>query len=113
SEENPYPELERKGKFVEEGFKQNIEKLGIKLCQTRVGSMSCLFFTEQDVVDFATANTSDSKKYGVYFHAMLERGIYLAPSQYEAMFISIMHTDADLEKTVKGNYEALKLAYNK
>lgn len=113
SEENPYPELEKKAQFIEEGFKQNIEKLGIKLCQTRVGSMSCLFFTEQDVVDFATANTSDSKKYGVYFHAMLERGIYLAPSQYEAMFISIKHTDADLEKTVKGNYEALKLAYNK
>jgi glutamate-1-semialdehyde 2,1-aminomutase len=113
SEENPYPELERKGKFVEEGFKQNIDKLGIKLCQTRVGSMSCLFFTDQDVIDFASASTSDTKKYGIYFHAMLERGIYLAPSQYEAMFISIKHTDADLEKTVKANYEALELAYKK
>lgn len=113
AEENPYPELEKKAKFVEEGFKQNIEKLGIKLCQTRVGSMSCLFFTEQDVVDFATASTSDTQKYGIYFHAMLERGIYLAPSQYEAMFISIKHSEADLEKTVKANYEALELAYKK
>jgi glutamate-1-semialdehyde 2,1-aminomutase len=111
SEENPYPELEKKAVMVEEGFKNNIQKLGLNLCQTRVGSMSCLFFTDKDVVDFETANSSDTQKYAAYFNAMLERGIYLACSQFEAMFISTKHTEEDLQKTIQANYEALEIAY--
>lgn len=110
-EENPYPELEAKGKMLEEGFRENLRKLGLKLCLKRVGSMMCLFMTETDVVDFQTATTSDTKKYAAYFHAMLERGIYLAPAQYEAMFFSIRHGEAELEKTIKANYEALEQVY--
>lgn len=113
SEENPYPELEKKAVMVEEGFKNNIEKLGLNLCQTRVGSMSCLFFTDKDVVDFETANSSDTAKFATYFNVMLENGIYLACSQFEAMFISTKHTEADLQKTIDVNYAALKAAYNK
>ena len=75
--------------------------------QNRVGSMSCLFFTGTPVVDYSTAITADVKRHGKYFHSMLDQGIYLAPSQFEAMFISSMHTDADLEKTIKANYNAL------
>ncbi|ACF12497.1 glutamate-1-semialdehyde-2,1-aminomutase [Chloroherpeton thalassium ATCC 35110] len=113
AEENPYPELEKKAVIIEEGFKSNLEKLGLNLCQTRVGSMSCLFFTDKEVVDFETANSSDTAKFATYFNSMLESGIYLACSQFEAMFISTMHTEEDLQKTIEANYNALKLAYGK
>lgn len=110
-EENPYPELERKAAFLEAGFRENMQKLGLDYVQNRVGSMACLFFTETPVVDYKSAITADTAKYGRYFHAMLDQGIYLAPSQFEAMFTSFVHTDEDLEKTVKANYNALVAAH--
>ncbi|MBC8042421.1 MAG: glutamate-1-semialdehyde 2,1-aminomutase [Rhizobacter sp.] len=110
-EENPYPSLEKKAAMLEAGFTANLQKLGLNLCQKRVGSMMCLFFTERDVIDFDSAVSSDTKKYAAYFHAMLARGIYLAPSQFEAMFLSAAHTDEDLERTVQANFESLELAY--
>jgi glutamate-1-semialdehyde 2,1-aminomutase len=67
--------------------------------------------TEQDVTDFKSATSSDTKKYAQYFHAMLQRGIYLAPAQYEAMFFSIMHSEKELEHTIKSNFEALEQIY--
>ncbi len=109
-DENPYPELERKAAFLEEGFRDNLNKLGLNYTQNRMGSMACLFFTDQTVTDYDTAITTDTQKYGKYFHAMLDEGIYLAPSQFEAMFTSAVMTDEDLEKTVKANYAALQTA---
>ena len=106
-EENPYPELERKSAILEAGFSDNLKKLGLNYVQNRVGSMSCLFFTETPVINFDTAITANVKTHGKYFHSMLDQGIYLAPSQFEAMFTSFVHTDADLEKTIKANYNAL------
>ncbi len=106
-EEDPYPELERKSAILEAGFSDNLKKLGLNYVQNRVGSMSCLFFTETPVVNFDSAITADVKKPGKYFLSMLDQGIYLAPSQFEAMFTSFVHTDADLEKTIKANYNAL------
>lgn len=103
-----YDELENKGKILEEGFKQNLKNLGKKYALNRVGSMSCMFFTEQPVVDFKSAIKSDTELYGKYFHGMLERGIYLAPAQFEAAFISTAHTNEDLKKTIKAHYETLK-----
>ena len=109
-DENPYPELERKAAFLEEGFRDNLNKLGLNYTQNRMGSMACLFFTDQTVTDYDTAITTDTQKYGKYFHDMLDEGIYLAPSQFEAMFTSAVMTDEDLEKTVKANYAALQAA---
>ncbi|TNJ36461.1 glutamate-1-semialdehyde 2,1-aminomutase [Prosthecochloris vibrioformis] len=109
-DENPYPELERKAACLEEGFRSNMEKLGLNYVQNRVGSMGCLFFTETPVTDYDTAVTSNLEKFGKYFHAMLDQGIYLAPSQFEAMFTSAVMTDEDLEKTVKANFVALQAA---
>ena len=106
-EEDPYPELERKAAILEAGFSENMQKLGLNYVQNRVGSMSCLFFTETPVVNFDSAITADVKKHGKYFHSMLDQCIYLAPSQFEAMFTSFVHTYADLEKTIKANYNAL------
>jgi glutamate-1-semialdehyde 2,1-aminomutase len=60
------------------------------------------------VVDYATAKTSDTKKYGKFFHAMMEQGIYLAPSQFEVGFMSLAHSEADIEATWRAAREAVK-----
>lgn len=105
---NLYDILEEKGKYLEDGLKENMKKLNKSYAMTRVGSMSCLFFTEEKVDNFSSALKSDVKLYGKYFHKMLEKGIYLAPSQFEAMFISTAHSTADLDKTIEANYLSLK-----
>ena len=66
----------------------------------RVGSMLTWFFTSEDVTDYESAKTSDTAKFGRFFHSMLERGVYLPPSQFEAMFVSAAHTDEDIARTV-------------
>lgn len=106
-QENPYPELERKSAMLSSGFAANLQAAGINATQTRVGSMSCLFFTGGPVMNFDQAFKSDTAAYGRYFRAMLGRGIYLAPSQFEAMFISAAHSDADLERTIEANRSAI------
>ena len=104
-----YKLLEDKSKFLEDGFLENMKSLGKEYSLNRVGSMMTLFFTEQDVVDFKSAVSSDTALYGKFFHEMLNRGIYLAPSQFEAMFVSTAHTQEDLEKTIKAQFESLKV----
>ncbi len=103
-----YDELERKAQFIEKAFSENLAKLGKKFVMNRVGSMSCMFFTEEPVTDFESAVKSDTELYAKYFHGMLRRGVYLAPSQFEAMFISTAHSDELLEKTAEAHYETLK-----
>lgn len=105
-EENPYPELERKSAFLEKGFAENIRRANVKATQTRVGSMLCLFFTDREVIDYESATTSDTNGFAKYFRTMLESGIYLAPSQFEAMFVSTGHSDEDLGRTVEANKAA-------
>lgn len=109
-DENPYPELERKAAVIEAGFRDNMQKLGLNYTQNRVGSMACLFFTDKPVESHDDATASDTAKYGKYFQSMLDQGVYLAPSQFEAMFTSTAHSDEDLEKTITANYTALQAA---
>ncbi|HEX5315993.1 MAG TPA: glutamate-1-semialdehyde 2,1-aminomutase, partial [Candidatus Kapabacteria bacterium] len=108
-EENPYPELERKSAYLQRCFAENIASSGAKVMLTRVGSMLCLFFTDREVADYESATTSDTKAFAKYFRAMLDRGIYLAPSQFEAMFVATAHSDEDLERTVEANRKAIEL----
>ncbi len=103
-----YEQLEKKADFIEKGFSENLEKVGRKFSMNRVGSMSCMFFTEEKVTDFESAVKSDTKLYAAYFHGMLKRGVYIAPSQFEAMFISTAHNEDLLQKTVDAHYETLK-----
>ncbi|HEX2866798.1 MAG TPA: glutamate-1-semialdehyde 2,1-aminomutase [Ignavibacteriales bacterium] len=103
-----YTVLEDKSKYLEEGMQNNLKSLGKNFAWNRVGSMMCMFFTEGKVTDFASAVKSDTAMYGRYFHEMLKRGIYLAPAQFEAMFVSTAHTKEDLDKTIKAHYEAVK-----
>ncbi|MGN1419198.1 MAG: aspartate aminotransferase family protein, partial [Acutalibacteraceae bacterium] len=89
-----YRELDKKGARLEEAF------LKKGLTVNRVGSLLSAFFTEQEVFDYSGALSCDTKAFADYFSAMLEKGIYVAPSQFEAMFVSAAHSDEDIEKTV-------------
>ncbi len=103
-----YRELEEKGMMLEEGVTGIIKRTGIPCTIRRVGSMFTLFFTKAEVVDYATAATSDTKRFSHYFARMIEEGIYLPPSQFEAAFISSAHTPADIRKTVAAIERALE-----
>lgn len=104
-----YKKLDKMGRLLEDGINENIRKLGLNYRVNRVGSMFTLFFTSEKVRDFGSALKSDTKKFADYFNEMLERGIYLPPSQFEAAFISTAHADRDIEKTIAANYEALEI----
>ncbi|WP_290663380.1 aminotransferase class III-fold pyridoxal phosphate-dependent enzyme, partial [Ignavibacterium sp.] len=104
-----YVQLEKSSMYLENGFKENLKAIGKNYAMNRVGSMMCMFFTEEPVNDFKSAVKSDTTLYGKYFHEMLKRGIYLAPAQFEALFVSTAHTKEDLDKTIEAHREALKV----
>lgn len=110
SEDGVYEDLDRKSEKLCAGFKENASRLGVKAKFNRVGSMFSMFFTDQDVVDFTSAKTSDTEMFSRYFNAMLDEGIYIAPSQFEAGFMSALHTDEHIDKTTQANYKALEKA---
>jgi glutamate-1-semialdehyde 2,1-aminomutase len=103
-----YEELERKSARLEAGFMKNAAELGIASTINRVGSMVCPFFTERQVVNYETAKTSDLNRFRAYFGHLLDLGISVAPSQFEGMFVSAVHSDDDIEQTINAHYEALK-----
>ncbi|NIP99096.1 MAG: aspartate aminotransferase family protein, partial [Nitrospinaceae bacterium] len=78
------PELERKAHKLCAGLQENTEKLGIAARFTRVGSMFSMFFTDREIVDFQSVKTSDTEFFGRYFNALLDEGVFIAPSQFEA-----------------------------
>jgi glutamate-1-semialdehyde 2,1-aminomutase len=78
----------------------------------RVGSMMTWFFTAANVNDYDSAKLSDTKRFAKFFHAMLDRGIYLPPSQFEAFFVSAAHTDADIERTLDAAKESFEISLN-
>ena len=82
---------------------------GVPMQINRVGSMMTAFFTDQPVTDYATAKTSDTQRYAAFFRGMLERGIYLAASQFEAAFVSTAHTDDDIARTIEAAERVLSL----
>ena len=83
-----------------EGVLAAAKEAGVPLCCNRVGSMFTFFFTETPVVDWETAKIADTAKFGKFFHHMLENGVYLAPSQFEAGFMSFAHSAEDVQRTV-------------
>jgi glutamate-1-semialdehyde 2,1-aminomutase len=103
-----YEELERKGKRLEEGLRENADRVGIPMQINRVGSMVCPFFTDQKVTNYQQARQSNLERFARYFQLMLEQGVLLPPSQFEGMFISLAHTEEDLEKTIQANRIALE-----
>ncbi len=107
-----YDALEAKAQALETGILENLKALGLKYQTNRVGSIMTLFFTEAPVTSFEAANACDQDLFARYFREMVNRGIYLAPSQFEAAFVSLAHSDADIDATIKANYEALKACIN-
>ena len=103
-----HDKLEEKSSRLAEGMSKVVEKSGRRLYSTRVGSMFCMFFTEVEVHDWTTAATADTAAFARYFRGMLEQGIYLAPSQFETAFMSIAHSEEDIEKTIAAAEKALK-----
>lgn len=103
-----YADLERKGRMLEEGLASAARDAGVPVSLTRVGSMSGLFFQEGPVRDYASAKRSDTARYARYFHGMLGEGVYLAPSQFEAAFISAAHSEDDLNRTIEAARRVMK-----
>ncbi|ORX23949.1 glutamate-1-semialdehyde-2,1-aminomutase [Thermoanaerobacterium sp. PSU-2] len=103
-----YDELDKKADKLCRGLKNSMEQNGIDVKINRVGTMMCMFFTDNDVYDFETATKSNTDLFAKYFKAMLKRGIYLPPSQYETFFLSTAHTDEDIDKTIEASFEAAK-----
>ncbi len=101
-----YEELERKGRMVGEGIRQILKSTGDDIQFVRIGAIFCLFFTPNQVVNYPTAKTSDTRRYGSFFWSMLKRGIYIPPSQFESWFISLAMDDRMIYETI----EALELA---
>jgi glutamate-1-semialdehyde 2,1-aminomutase len=101
SEANAYARLEQLGAQLEAGLKAAAKSAGIPVTFNRCGSMFCAYFTGGPVHHLADAMKSDRARFAKYFHGMLAAGIYLAPSQFEAGFLSTAHTTADIDQTVK------------
>jgi len=95
-----YAKLEEKSAYLENGMKELLKKANLDYTINRVGSMFTVFFTDADVVDFDTAKLSDTSKFTKFFNSMLENGVYLPPSQFEAWFLSIAHSQEDLDATL-------------
>ncbi len=106
-----YDALEKKGAAIEEGIRNVISRKSYPVSVNRVGSMFTLFFTDKVVNDFETASSSDRDKFAAYFGSMLEQGIYIPPSQFEAAFISTAHTDGDIEQTLSAVEVALEKVF--
>ncbi len=96
-----YRQLEMRARQLSSGIEAEAKRAGVPVFSTRVGSMLGLFFTPRPVIDFVTAKTSDTTLFRQYFHGLLNRGIYTAPSQFEAMFLSLTHTPQLIERTIR------------
>lgn len=105
---DPYAELERRSAALEAGVADAAESAGAAVTTARVGSMLTAFFSGTAVTDYESAKRSDTAAYAAFFQRMLERGVYLAPSQFEAAFLSTAHSDAEVERTVAAAREALR-----
>lgn len=111
--ENPqiYTDLEVITSQIVSGIKSVLKELSLNYTINQVGSMFTLFFTENEVYDFATAKSSNLAFFGKYFREMLQRGVYLAPSQFESLFVSNALSSEDIEHIIATNREVLKLMH--
>ncbi|MCC6544524.1 MAG: glutamate-1-semialdehyde 2,1-aminomutase [Nitrospirae bacterium] len=108
SQPGTYERLNKLSGQLSEGIRDAANRAGISVFNTGVGSMVCTFFTEGPVTDYESAKKSDTAAFGRFFNVMLDQGIYLAPSQFEAIFLSIAHTEEHIEKTIKAAEKAFK-----
>jgi glutamate-1-semialdehyde 2,1-aminomutase len=108
AEPGVYEGLEETSARLAAGLEKAASDAGVTACLNRVGSMMTTFFTAGPVTDYASAAKSDTERYGKMFHGMLSRGVHLAPSQFEAAFVSTAHTDAEIDVTLEAARSTLK-----
>lgn len=101
--------LESRTAILTGGLEKAAKKAGVPVQVHRLGSMFTVFFNDKHVVDFDTAAASDLEAFKIYFHSMLEQGIYLPPSQFETNFVSYAHTPEDIQRTI----DAAEVAFQK
>ena len=107
TEPGVYEQLESRASQLADGLQDATERHAIDAFHSRVGSMLMLFFTDAEVTNADGARTSDTERYSRYFGELLERGVYVAPSQFEAGFVSLTHSETDIDATVRAANEAL------
>jgi len=105
-----YAALEQKSALLSAGLAALAAKHGVEICQKRVGSMSCVYFTTEEVCDFPTACSANIRRFVAYFQVLLENGVYIAPSQFEAGFMSLAHSEEDISRTLQAADKALAAA---
>jgi glutamate-1-semialdehyde 2,1-aminomutase len=105
-----YESLDARAKRLGDGIAAALRETGAPTIAARVGSLLTLFFSREPVKNYADAKKCDTKRFAAFFRAMLDRGIFIAPSQYEAMFVSSAHTDADIDRTIAACRESLAIA---
>jgi glutamate-1-semialdehyde 2,1-aminomutase len=98
---DPYAELRRKAEALEKGLLDAFASAGVPATINRVESLFSVFFSETPVIDYATARAADHERYARFFHAILERGVYLPPSGYEAWFLGTAHSNEEIDRTVE------------
>jgi glutamate-1-semialdehyde 2,1-aminomutase len=103
-----YESLEEKGARLEAGLREGAVAAGVAVTINRVGSMITVFFCDGPVTDYASAKRSDTARFGRFFHALLERGVYLPPAQFEAAFLSLAHGEAEIDETIRAAAEAFR-----
>jgi len=108
AEDGFYQTLEEKSEYLAHGLTEAANTTDVAVVLNRIGSIGCGFFTDEPVGDFTAALKSDTHAYALFFQEMLKRGIYLAPSQFEAFFISAAHSKADLDQTIEAATQALQ-----
>ena len=105
-----YERLEARAQQLCDGVQDAAKRAGVSVYTTRIGSMFCTFFTDQSVTDYASTSFADTAQFRRYFHALIDSGIYVAPSQFEAGFVSTAHTDDDIKRTIEVSYQAFQAA---
>jgi glutamate-1-semialdehyde 2,1-aminomutase len=103
-----YERLNDLGTMMAEGLREAVKEAGILACVNQIGSMFTLFFGVKHVDDYATAIQSDTKLFARFFQGMIDHGIYLPPSQFETAFISLLHSEAEIQETVAAAKDVLK-----
>jgi len=106
-----YPRLDKLSNELVAGVAAAAKDAGVSICHNRVGSMFTWFFTSGPVTDWASASKSDTKAFGRFFQAMLDNGVYLPPSQFEAAFLSTAHTEQDIQQTIAVAKQAFAVAH--
>jgi glutamate-1-semialdehyde 2,1-aminomutase len=108
-----YAKLEEKSKMLAEGLKEAAREANVPIVINRVGSLLSCFFTDRPVRNFEDVKSTGIPQFKAFFAEMLSRGIYLAPSAYEAMFVSLAHSKKDIEKTIEAGSESFRVCYGK